>query len=51
MLKFLSSLFGSKAKLDNDYRLYAKTEYGTDWEYAYYQLKMTGYAPVKGVTL
>jgi len=50
MLKFLLSLFGS-SKIENDYRIYAKTEYGTDWEYAYYQLKMTGYAPVKGVTL
>lgn len=50
MLKFLSSLFGSKAKLDNDYRLYAKTEYGSDWQFAYDELRRTGTAPfVRGV--
>ena len=50
MLKFLSSLFGSRAKLDNDYRIYAKTEYGSDWQYAYDQLRRTGTAPfIRGV--
>lgn len=51
MLKFLLSLFGS-SKIENDYRIYAQTEYGEDWKYAYSQLKMHGHVPrINGVTL
>lgn len=50
MLKFLSSLFGSKAKLDNDYLLYAKTEFRSDWQYAYAEMRRKGTMPdIKGV--
>tara|TARA_B100002019_G_C20898356_1_gene416886 strand:- start:100 stop:276 length:177 start_codon:yes stop_codon:yes gene_type:complete len=33
--KVLRRLFGSKTSKENDYRTWAKTEYGKDWRYAY----------------
>ena len=33
--KVLRYLFGSKT-FNHDYQVWAKTEYGNDWQYAYY---------------
>ena len=45
LLGSLMSMFERKKLSDNDIRIWAKTEYGKDWEYAYYSLQKTGQAP------
>lgn len=45
--RVLRNLFGSKTSNDS-YRIWAKTEYGSDWQYAYeYMITHNGKAPPK----
>jgi hypothetical protein len=46
MLKILSTLFGSSSKRQDDYRIWAKTEYGKDWQFAYEYLMVHDQAPI-----
>jgi|TARA_B100001094_G_C17618114_1_gene524500 hypothetical protein len=57
MLKILSTLFGNVSKRQDDYRIWAKTEYGKDWQFAYEYLMAYDQAPmlanhsaIRGVT-
>lgn len=40
--KVLRQLFGSKTSNDHGYLLWAKTEYGSDWRFAYDHAVRTG---------
>lgn len=40
--KVLRQLFGSKTSKDHGYLLWAKTEYGNDWRFAYDHMVRTG---------
>ena len=40
--KVLRQLFGSKTSKDHGYLLWAKTEYGSDWRFAYDHMVRTG---------
>jgi hypothetical protein len=39
-------LFGSSSKRQDDYRIWAKTEYGKDWQFAYEYLMVHDQAPI-----
>ena len=47
----LRVVFGSRSKKQYDQQMlcWAKTEYGSDWEWAYQQILSTGKPPVKGI--
>ncbi len=45
----LVSMFGRKKLNDNDILTWAKTEYSKDWEFAYYEIKLTGKGPKRGI--
>ncbi len=47
----LVTMFDRKAKTldERDIRIWAKTEYGKDWQYAYDYIKTHGYGPRMGV--
>jgi hypothetical protein len=46
VFKVLRDLFGSKPSRSNDYLVWAKTEYGKDWQFAYqHMLDNRGAAP------
>lgn len=45
----LVSMFGTKRPCERDMLTWAKTEYGTDWQYAYHHIKTHGYGPRMGV--
>ena len=47
MLSFISSLFGSSSnKRADEYRVWAQTEFGKDWRYAYEHLLIHDIPPV-----
>ena len=47
--KVLRKLFGSKPSDQSSFLVWAKTEYGNDWRYAYQHLRAYGTPPKKGV--
>tara|TARA_B100001094_G_scaffold60691_1_gene56249 strand:+ start:51 stop:218 length:168 start_codon:yes stop_codon:yes gene_type:complete len=49
LLGSLMSMFERKKLSDNDIRIWAKTEYSTDWEFAYNHIKNHGNGPKQGV--
>ena len=51
--KVLRQLFGAGSSIDRNqsYLIWAKTEYGKDWRYAYQCLVDTGNPPKRGVNL
>ena len=54
LLKSLVSMFGRthSPEWDRDMLIWAKTEYGKDWQYAYqYMINNNGKSPTLGVTL
>ena len=47
VFKVLRQLFGSNTSSKNDYLIWAKTEYGRDWQFAYqHMLDNKGQAPM-----
>ena len=54
LLNCLVSMFGRthSPEWDRDMLIWAKTEYGKDWQYAYqYMINNNGKSPTLGVTL
>ena len=47
--KVLRKLFGSSSNQDHSFLIWAKTEYGKDWRFAYQHLKDFGTPPETGV--
>ena len=46
--KVLRKLFGSSSNQDHSFLIWAKTEYGKDWRFAYQHLNDFGTPPVSG---
>jgi hypothetical protein len=45
----LRTVFGSRPDFNRQIEQWARTEYGTDWHFAYDQIIKTGNPPIKGI--
>ena len=45
----LRTVFGSRSDYNKQIEEWARTEYGTDWHFAYDQIIKTGKPPIKGI--
>lgn len=49
LFKGLRVVFGSRPDYNKQVEQWARTEYGTDWQFAYAQIMKTGKPPIKGI--